>query len=132
MPLCDYCRTADGVVRKLEAFLKEHFREPDAIAQAVNSVSIPERTLKRRFKAATGVPLIGYLQNVRIELAKQILESTQLQVEEISAEAGYSDTSFFRRLFKRLVGVTPLTYRRMFGDSPKEEVHGRLGRPNYA
>ena len=107
----------DGMMRKIEVFLKERFQDQDAIVQAVKAGGIPERTLKRRFKAATGVPLIDYLQNVRIEHGKHLLETTGLPVEQISAEAGYSDVSFFRRLFKRLVGLTPLTYRRMFGKS---------------
>jgi transcriptional regulator GlxA family with amidase domain len=107
----------DGVVRKAEVLLKERFQDQDAIGQAVRAAGIPERTLKRRFKAGTGVPLIDYLQNVRIEHGKHLLETTLLPVEEVSAQAGYSDVSFFRRLFKRLVGLTPLTYRRMFGRS---------------
>ncbi|HAX43497.1 MAG TPA: helix-turn-helix domain-containing protein [Bryobacteraceae bacterium] len=104
----------DGLVRKIEALLAERFQDQDALAQAVQAAGVPERTLKRRFKSATGIPLIDYLQNLRIEHGKHLLESTALSVEEISAEAGYSDVSFFRRLFKRLVGVTPLHYRRMF------------------
>ncbi|MBL8232472.1 MAG: helix-turn-helix domain-containing protein [Bryobacterales bacterium] len=107
----------DGIARKIESFLKKHFQDQNAIGKAVNAGGIPERTLKRRFKAATGLPLIDYLQNVRIEHGKQLLETTELPVEEISLQAGYSDVSFFRRLFKRLVGLTPLTYRRMFGKS---------------
>ncbi len=107
----------DGTARKIELFLKKHFQEQDAIGKAVKAAGIPERTLKRRFKAATGLPLIDYLQNVRIEHGKQLLETTALPVEEISVQAGYSDVSFFRRLFKRLVGLTPLTYRRIFGES---------------
>ena len=80
----------------------------------VNSSKIPERTLKRRFKAATGVPLIEYLQNLRVEEAKRRLESGQMPVDEISVEVGYEDVSFFRRLFKRCTGLTPREYRRMF------------------
>ena len=104
----------DGTVRKIENLLKEHFHDQNAIAQAVRAAGIPDRTLKRRFKAATGVALIQYLQNVRIEHGKQLLETTSLSVEEISEKSGYSDVSFFRRLFKRLVGVGPLAYRQMF------------------
>lgn len=58
---------------------------------------------------------IDYLQNLRVEHGKHLLETTDLPVEEVSAAAGYLDVSFFRRLFKRLVGVTPQSYRRMFG-----------------
>jgi transcriptional regulator GlxA family with amidase domain len=94
--------------------LGEHYRETGAIKQIVELASIPERTLKRRFKAATGNSLIEYLQNLRIEAAKQLLESGQLPVDEISVEVSYEDPSFFRRLFKRRTGLTPSQYRRMF------------------
>lgn len=75
---------------------------------------LAERTVKRRFKAATGVTLIDYLQDVRIEEAKRLLETTKLAAEEISVEVGYQDASFFRRLFSRRTGLTPSGYRRMF------------------
>jgi len=58
--------------------------------------------------------LIDYLQNLRLEAAKRLLEAGQLPVDEISAEVGYEDASFFRRLFKRRTGLTPSQYRRMF------------------
>ena len=104
----------DSVVRNCEDYLHEHFREIDAISQVVEQAGIPERSLKRRFKSAAGVTLIEYLQNLRIEQGKQLLETSQLPIEEISAAVGYSDASFFRRLFKRLAGLTPSRYRRMF------------------
>jgi transcriptional regulator GlxA family with amidase domain len=105
---------ADSVVRTCEEWLGKHFRASDAIKQVVGLVTVPERTLKRRFKAATGATLIQYLQNLRIEEAKRLLESGQMPVDEISADAGYEDSSFFRRLFKRRTGLTPSQYRRMF------------------
>lgn len=104
----------DGVVRRCEDWLQEHFRDPAALAHLVAASSLPERTLKRRFKAAMGVSLIEYLQNVRIEHAKKLLEQGNLAVEDVSLAAGYEDVSFFRRLFKRLVGLTPGEYRRLF------------------
>jgi len=105
---------ADSVVRQCESWLAEHFRELDAIGQVVALSNIAERTLKRRFKMATGTTLIEYLQNLRIEEAKRLLESTPMPVDQVGAEAGYSDASFFRRLFKRLTGLSPSQYRRMF------------------
>jgi transcriptional regulator GlxA family with amidase domain len=105
---------ADSVVRKCETWMQEHFRELDAIPRVVRESGIAERTLKRRFKAATGGTLIEYLQNLRVEEAKRLLEARDLPVDEVSAEVGYADTSFFRRLFKRMTGLTPSQYRRMF------------------
>lgn len=105
---------ADAAVRDCEQWLQEHFREPSSVARVVAHARMPERTLKRRFKAATGLTLIDYLQNLRIEEAKRLLESSDQAVDEICYEIGYEDASFFRRLFKRRTGVAPAQYRRVF------------------
>ncbi len=104
----------DAVVRGCEEWLAEHFREQDVIRRAVGKSGIAERTLKRRFKIATDSSLIEYVQNLRVEEAKRLLEIGSMPVDEISAETGYEDASFFRRLFKRRTGLTPSQYRRMF------------------
>ena len=105
---------ADAAVRACETWLREHFREPGAVARVVAHARLPERTIKRRFKRATGLALIDYLQNLRIEEAKQQLETTSHPVDEIGFAIGYEDASFFRRLFKRRTGVAPAQYRRAF------------------
>jgi transcriptional regulator GlxA family with amidase domain len=105
---------SDAAVRGCERWLGEHFRESGAVARAVGHARIPERTLKRRFKLATGLALIDYLQNLRIEEAKRLLESSDQSVDEIGFEIGYEDSSFFRRLFKRRTGIAPAQYRRVF------------------
>jgi transcriptional regulator GlxA family with amidase domain len=105
---------ADSVVRRCENWLAEHYCEIDAIKQMVAMIDVPERSLKRRFKSATGSTLIGHLQNLRIEQSKKLLEDGDTPIEEVSAEVGYMDVSFFRRLFKRLTGLSPGQYRRMF------------------
>ena len=105
---------ADAVVRSCEDWLAGNYTSGDAIRQVVERSKIPERTLKRRFKVATGMALIDYVQNLRVEAAKHALESGSLPVDEISIAAGYEDASFFRRLFKRRTGMTASQYRRMF------------------
>ena len=105
---------ADSVVRKCEEWLKQHYKQANALQQLIEQAGIPERTLKRRFKTATGSSLIEYTQNLRIEEAKRLLEAGQLPIDDISIESGYEDASFFRRLFKRLTGLTPSQYRRLF------------------
>jgi transcriptional regulator GlxA family with amidase domain len=105
---------ADAVVQACESWLAKHFRESDALHQVAAHARIAERTLKRRFKQATGSTLIDYLQDVRVEEAKRLLEGEDVAVDEISAAVGYEDPSFFRRLFKRRTGLAPNQYRRMF------------------
>lgn len=104
----------DGKVRQCQERLRKIFRDPDAIQQVIDGSGIPERTLKRRFKAATGSTFIEYLQNLRIDEAKRLLETTARNTDDISADVGYEDVSFFRRLFKRITGLTPAEYRRLF------------------
>jgi transcriptional regulator GlxA family with amidase domain len=113
-PLLRGSAHSDAVVRTVERYLEQHHREGRVVADAVAHSAIPARTLKRRFKAATGRTLIEYLQNLRIEEAKRLLEAGALSVDDVSYEIGYEDASFFRRLFKRVVGLSPSRYRRMF------------------
>ncbi|HSG63425.1 MAG TPA: helix-turn-helix domain-containing protein, partial [Gammaproteobacteria bacterium] len=98
------------------------------ISRAVARSKLAERTFKRRFKAATGSTLIERLQSLRIEEAKRLLETSDMAVDNVSYEVGYEDASFFRRLFKRLTGLSPAQYRRMF----KPVVAAGAGRPGPA
>jgi transcriptional regulator GlxA family with amidase domain len=105
---------ADSVVRRAEDWLSKHFREPHAVAAAVAACGIPERSLKRRFKIATGSTPIDYVQNLRVEEAKRLLETEHGPFDDIAASVGYENPAFFRRLFRRCTGLTPGQYRRMF------------------
>jgi len=105
---------ADAAVRRVERFLAEQFLEPEPVSAAVQASGLAERTIKRRFKAATGCSLIEYVQHLRIEKAKELLEADSLAVDEVAAHAGYENAAFFRRLFKRSTGLNPGDYRRMF------------------
>jgi transcriptional regulator GlxA family with amidase domain len=102
------------VARRVEEWLATHFRDANVVAGAVAASGIPERTLKRRFKTATGNSLIAYAQNLRIEEAKRLLEGDTASADEIATNVGYENPAFFRRLFKRYTGLTPGAYRRMF------------------
>lgn len=105
---------ADSVVRQAEEWLRTHFREPRAVVGVVAECGIPERSLKRRFTAATGSTVIGYMQNLRIEESKRLLETGDMSFDDIAAAVGYENPAFFRKLFKRCAGLTPGNYRRMF------------------
>jgi transcriptional regulator GlxA family with amidase domain len=105
---------ADSIVRQAEEWLREHFKEAHAVANVVAECGVAERSLKRRFVAATGSTVIGYVQNLRIEEAKRLLEASDRPSDDIASAVGYENPAFFRRLFKRCTGLTMGKYRRMF------------------
>ena len=105
---------ADSIVRQAEEWLTNHFRTAHAVAGVVEECGIPERSLKRRFTAATGATVMGYVQNLRIEEAKRLLETSDVSSDDIAPAIGYENPAFFRKLFKRSTGLTTGQYRRMF------------------
>lgn len=113
-PLLRNRQHGDAVVRDCQEWLQARFREGNVLQRVVEHSGLPPRTLKRRFKAATGLALIDFVQNLRIEEAKRMLESRSTAVDDISVHVGYEDPSFFRRLFRRRTGLSPREYRRLF------------------
>ena len=105
---------ADSAVRSCEAWLKQNFRNPEPVTRVIAHIGLPERSIKRRFKAATGETMIGRVQNIRIEEAKRLLETSHESFEQIAFKVGYENPGFFSKLFKRRTGLTPSGYRKMF------------------
>ena len=102
----------DAIVAEAQTWLRIHYAVAAPVTELVERSGLPERTFKRRFTAATGYSAIAYVQHVRVEEAKRRLERTSEPVDAISYAVGYEDPASFRRLFKRITGVTPGAYRR--------------------
>jgi transcriptional regulator GlxA family with amidase domain len=104
----------DDKVLEAQQWMEENFARNISIDAVARQVGISPRHFKRRFRKATGATPLVYLQNVRIEAAKEKLETTQESVNEITYCIGYEDSSTFRRLFKREIGLSPREYRDKF------------------
>lgn len=104
----------DAAVLAAQRAIAESFTVAAPVEEMVRWSGLTPRTFKRRFKAATGHTPIAYVQRIRVERAKRLLESSDEPVEEISWAVGYEDPASFRRLFKRLTGLTPGAYRQRF------------------
>jgi transcriptional regulator GlxA family with amidase domain len=104
----------DAMVRDAQLWLDDHVTAPHPVEQLVQRSGVPERSFKRRFRRATGCAPLEYVQALRLEQAKRLLETGELPVDEISVAVGYENPAFFRRLFKRSTGLTPAVYRRRF------------------
>jgi transcriptional regulator GlxA family with amidase domain len=108
-------QTGDAVINRCQAWVAEHYRTPSPVAAMMSVSGLTERTFIRRFRDATGLTPLDYVHALRLEEAKQMLETGDLSVEAIANEVGYEDASFFGRLFRRKIGVTPAQYRLRFG-----------------
>jgi len=108
----------DAVVGRCQAWIAEHYAVPNPVTRMVELSGLTERTFKRRFKAATGLAPVDYVLTLRVEEAKQMLETTDLPTDEIAEAVGYRDPASFRRVFKRRAGVTPARYRQRFRSIP--------------
>jgi transcriptional regulator GlxA family with amidase domain len=104
----------DAAVLAAQRAIAESFAVGAPVEEMVRWSGLASRTFKRRFKAATGHTPIAYVQRIRVERAKRLLESSDEPVEEISWAVGYEDPASFRRLFKRLTGLPPGAYRQRF------------------
>lgn len=104
----------DAEIAGAQDWLQQHFSVANPVDEMIRLSRLAERTFKRRFAAATGVTPIEYVQRLRVEEAKRRLERTDVAVEEIGWRVGYEDPAFFRRLFKRITGISPGAYRKRF------------------
>lgn len=117
-------QVGDAVIARCQAWIAEHYKEPSPVAAMVRLSGIAERSFKRRFKSATGMSPIEYVHMLRLEAAKELLESVEQSAESIAFEVGYEDAAFFRRLFRRHVQLTPSEYRKRFGALRRAVVGG--------
>ncbi|WP_445679422.1 GlxA family transcriptional regulator [Radicibacter daui] len=104
----------DEPVLKVQRWLEARRGEKLDIAGMAAEAGLGERTFLRRFSRATGLTPTDYLQRLRIERARGLLEATARPVEQVAFACGYEDAGAFRKLFQRLVGLTPGDYRQRF------------------
>jgi transcriptional regulator GlxA family with amidase domain len=109
-------QTSDGLIARCQEWAADHYAETAPVAAMVRLSGLSERTFVRRFTTATGMSPLDYIHGLRLEEAKQILETQDLPIEAVALEVGYQDNGFFGRMFRRRVGMTPGQYRRRFGN----------------
>lgn len=104
----------DAAVAAAQSWIAENYAAPNPVAGMTRTSGLATRTFKRRFEAATGYAPLDYVQSLRIEEAKQMLETSDMVLDDVGSEVGYTEPAAFRRLFKRTTGITPQQYRQRF------------------
>ncbi|MFI0481618.1 GlxA family transcriptional regulator [Actinomadura sp. 9N215] len=96
------------------AWLEANLHRPLTLDDIARQASVSVRTLTRRFREQAGTTPLQWLSRARVHRAQQLLESTELPVERVAAEAGFGSPVTLRAHFARRVGASPLAYRTTF------------------
>jgi len=95
-------------------WLREHLHEPLSLPRVAEELYISERTLVRKFRAATGATIFDWVNRERVDRARLLLETTDHPIAEIAAAVGFGSPETLRRNFQRHVGTTARSYRHKF------------------
>jgi transcriptional regulator GlxA family with amidase domain len=113
-PLLTDKARADSLVHRAQHWLQRNMARDVSMSGMADELGVSGRTVIRRFQAAPNQTPLRYLQSLRIDAARALLESGDLTVEAIAGKVGYSDVSSFCRLFREKVGFSPGAYRGRF------------------
>ena len=116
-------QSEDQSIEKCQIWLRDNYSNAGAVAHMQELSGLLPRTFSRRFKAATGYSPLEYVQAIRIEEAKQILETSTSPVEEVATAVGYQDDRAFRRMFQKRTRLSPSAYRKRFHYSRFSSPH---------
>ncbi|MFG2339454.1 GlxA family transcriptional regulator [Streptomyces yangpuensis] len=108
----------DGRLADVLAWARENLHEPLPVAELARRAVMSKRSFARRFTAATGTTPHAWLRSLRLSSAEELLETTDLPVEEIARRVGYGSAAVLREQFVRRRGVPPRSYRRSFTTTP--------------
>jgi len=104
----------DESIKKAQLFIENNVGGKVSVDQLSDMFSISRRNFERRFKKATSNTPVEYLQRVKIEAAKKSLESSRENINEVMYSVGYSDSKAFRTMFKKITGLSPVSYRNKY------------------
>ncbi|MGS2723577.1 GlxA family transcriptional regulator [Porticoccus sp. GXU_MW_L64] len=111
----------DEQVAQAQIWLQDNFGRSVRMAELAGQLGMSVRTFNRRFKAALGKTPLTYLQEIRLENARELLQKANLSVAEVAARVGYQDTGAFSKLFTAHYHTSPTRYR--------EVVRAKLFKP---
>lgn len=104
----------DRMIEQVQALLESRYSEEIRLADVARDHGMSLRNFARRFYAATGEKPLAYLQRIRLEAARDLLLHSDKSIKHIALDVGYTDSSYFCRLFRSQLGNTPAAYRRQF------------------
>lgn len=103
----------EAVVKKAVAYIQGHYASPElSIDEVAKAVYVSPNYLSRMFKSQVGCSILEYIRNIRLEQAKLILQHSDKNASQVAKNVGYHDRTYFSKVFKQIIGVSPNEYRR--------------------
>jgi transcriptional regulator GlxA family with amidase domain len=120
-----------GRIGRSIAYMVEHLNQPLQVSTLAAQASVSTSHFFALFKRQMGTAPIDFFIRLRMNHARELLDSTRSSIKEIAAEMGYDDPFYFSRVFKSVHQVAPAEYRRRNGlaKSPMQSENGRSMRP---
>ncbi|WP_024371665.1 response regulator [Exiguobacterium sp. ZOR0005] len=112
--LVDVRPTEDDPILQIGAYIERHYAEELSLQGMSERFFLSREYISRRFKQQYGVNLSEYLLSIRMLEAKRLLETSRQRIYEVAQAVGFSDDKYFRKVFKKQVGVTPNEYREQY------------------
>lgn len=114
LPLLVEREHGDSLVSQAQHWLQGNMQHEIRMTQLAKALCVSEKTLVRRFKSALEMTPLNYLQNLRLDAARALLELGDQNIDQIAIQVGYLDVSSFSRLFRERMGISPGSYRSRF------------------
>lgn len=110
----------DAAILRVQLWLQTMPVESVNIDIMAKKAKLGQRTFLRRFQKTTGLTPTEYMQYLKVQKARELLEFTTLSMKEISWKVGYEDNGAFRKIFRKLIGLSPADYRGRFGTGGRQ------------
>ena len=120
VPVSDHSRRISRECRFVEEYIDGHFSE-DITLETLSSLTYMNKFyLVHAFKKYKGVSPINYLIDKRIQEAKHLLETTDFSIAKIAQHVGFSSQSYFSQMFRKMVGIAPVQYKKQYDKNHKK------------
>lgn len=116
-------RHEDEGILKAQDLIEKNPTSLIPVETICEQVGMSRRTFERKFRKCTGNSLTEYVQRVKVEHAKKLLELTKKTINEIIFETGYNDIDAFRRIFKKYTDLSPLEYRKRYSSKSADRLN---------
>lgn len=104
--------SAGTQIRQAVQYIREHFKEQIGLQEVADAVGLNFAYLSYLFKQEMGIGFSGFLLELRVDYAKDLLKNTSYKIKDVASESGFNDYHYFSKAFKRLNGISPAEYRR--------------------